>query len=281
MRTSLPTPPDQVTTSLVSLSQFESTLEIFITSHTKFPELQRASETSKETSVASFLQPEEDTTSLLCDTPSLPGGVTQVRFLEDYSEGEKSGEGSSHPGYPPHYGSIPPTCSEVGSERGEETDVDSCSTSIPGPSRMTTQPRGEPLRELSGRSRAILKLYFNDADPCTFPVGHAKVASPIPQVYHLLRVLTDEAISMSCSAMEKMVIGAVKGTPATGPSGTEQIWTRTRAQIPRHHRIDDSCSGVFTTDAESGPETVGDNSLPQEIENFFCQMAATAQAKWP
>ena len=76
---------------------------------------------------------------------------------------------------------------------------------------------------------------------------------------------------MSCSAMEKMIIGAVKGTPAAALSRTEQIWTRTRAQTPRHHRIDDSRSGVFTTDAESGPEIVGETSLHQEVEDFFAR----------
>ena len=88
---------------------------------------------------------------------------------------------------------------------------------------MGARQQEEPLRELSGRSRAILKQYFEAEDPYTFPVGHRTVAFTEPQIYHLLRVLTDEAISMTCTTTEQMVIGAVKGKLATAPSRTGQF----------------------------------------------------------
>ena len=74
----------------------------------------------------------------------------------------------------------------------------------------TSAPRDAGLRELSGCSGAILKQYFDeDAETITFPLGHRTVAFTEPQVYHILRVLTDETLRMSYTAMEQMVIGAV------------------------------------------------------------------------
>ena len=84
MRTSTPTPRDQNTTGVVSLSQLESILRIAGTSHAEFPELQPASDTSKEALVASFLQPEEHASSSSCDPPPLPGGTTQARILGEF-----------------------------------------------------------------------------------------------------------------------------------------------------------------------------------------------------
>ena len=76
----------------------------------------------------------------------------------------------------------------------------------------TTTPQDAGLRELTGRSRAILKQYFyEDAEAITFPLGHRTVSFTEPQVYHLLRVLTDETQRMSYTTMEQMVIGAVRG----------------------------------------------------------------------
>ena len=124
------------------------------------------------------------------------------------------------------------------------------------------------MRELSGRSRAILKQYFETADPYTFAVGHRTVAFTEPQVYHIQRVLTDKAINMSCSAMEKMVIGAVKGTPATAPSRNEQFRTRTWAPTPGPHQVRGSSSKQLTTDLGSGSDTHGDFSALQEVEDI-------------
>ena len=79
--------------------------------------------------------------------------------------------------------------------------------------RPATSAAQDPkIRELSGRSRAILKQYFDDdASTITFPLGHRTVAFTEPQIYHLLRVLTDETLKMFYSTMEQMVIGAVRG----------------------------------------------------------------------
>ena len=94
------------------------------------------------------------------------------------------------------------------------------------------------------------------------------VAFTEPQIYHLLRVLTDEVINMPCSAMEEMMIGAVKGTPATAPSRTEQFRAKTRAPVHKHRQVGDSSSEGFTTGRESGSETFGNVSMLQGDEDL-------------
>ena len=95
IRKSTPTPPDQSILGAVSISQLESVLRIVSTSHTEFPELQFTPGTSKETSVASFLQQKEDASSSLCDPSPLPEDTGQVRNLGAYSEGDKTGDAQS------------------------------------------------------------------------------------------------------------------------------------------------------------------------------------------
>ena len=105
---------------------------------------------------------------------------------------------------------------------------------IPDPSQPSTSaPHDTTIREFSGRGRAILKQYFDeDASTISFPLGHRTVAFTEPQVYHLLRVLTDETLKMSYEAMERMVIGAVKGAPVTSESRTGHFKLQRRAQTP-------------------------------------------------
>ena len=88
------------------------------------------------------------------------------------------------------------------------------------------------LPDLSGRSRAILKEYFEEASPIRHPVGHTTVAFTEPQVYHLLRTLTDETLRKSFSTMERMVLDAVRGTPTALPSRTSHFQLKKRAQTP-------------------------------------------------
>ena len=176
--------------------------------------------------------------------------MSRVKFFADFSEGENTCDDSSQVGCPSEYEAIP-VCSETGSEKGEETEIHSYLTSRPGPSNPTAQAPKGVMQELSSRSRAKLKQNFDDVGPYSFPVGHPMVAFTEPQAYHLLRVLTDEAINMSCSTVEKMVIGAVKGTPATAASRTEQFRTRTRAQTARYRRDRDTSSREIVSDPDS------------------------------
>ena len=124
---------------------------------------------------------------------------------------------------------------------------------------------GGTTKRLSGRSGAILKQYFEAEDPYTFPVGHGTVAFTEPQIYHLLRILTDEATNMTCTTMERMVIGAVKGSPATAPSRSGQFRIRARAQTPRPQQAGGSSSEEFLTDPGQDSEASGDFSALLEV----------------
>ena len=151
-------------------------------------------------------------------------------------------------------------------ETAGESSVD---TSIHRPDTMrpsTSTGQDSKVRELSGRSRAILKQYFDeDATTINFPLGHRTVAFTEPQVYHLLRVLTDETLKMSFTAMEQMVIGAVRGAPVTSSSRTDHFRVRPRAQTPGHGLHSDSEDSSHSENFPgSGTDTSAGSSSGQE-----------------
>ena len=157
----------------------------------------------------------------------MPSSNPKVRFLTDLSENEKTVEETSSAGQFQLYGNIPNT-SESGTETGEESTTPVVEPSRQGPSATTSRGVEDTLPELSGRARAILRTYFDEARVFKLPPGHSTVAFTEPQVYHLLRVLTDETLRMSYDTMERMVLDAVRGKPATAPSRTpgRRIFTR-------------------------------------------------------
>ena len=126
------------------------------------------------------------------------------------------------------------------------------------------------MRDLSGRSRATLKQYFETEDPYTFPVGQRVVAFTEPQVYHLLRVLTDEAINMTCSSMERMVLGAARGTSVAIPSRSEKFRSRNRSSTPGPNQPVASSSDEFLAEHSSGPGSYADASVLQDFSDFPC-----------
>ena len=163
------------------------------------------------------------------------------------------------------------------------------------PSKCLTQcdplhqlPEDPQLRELSGRSRAILKQYFDeDSSTVNFPLGQRTVAFTEPQIYHLLRVLTDETLKMSCTTMEQMVIGAVRGAPITSKPRTDHFKIRSRAQTPgpgHQGETSDSCHGEASSG--SGTDTSGGASTSREdreLDSFndsdsSAEMALISQA---
>ena len=135
-------------------------------------------------------------------------------MVGDETGTEEAGDTSSQASAPQLYAYLP--IGNVADTAGEGTSTDTFAA-MPDPMRPSTSAAQDPkIRELSGRSRAILKQYFDDdASTITFPLGHRTVAFTEPQIYHLLRVLTDETLKMSYSTMEQMVIGAVRGAPVT------------------------------------------------------------------
>ena len=124
---------------------------------------------------------------------------------------------------------------------------------VPGTNGQT-HGQGTTQKEpphLSGRSRAILKEYFDESPSTRFPVGQTTVTFTEPQVYHQLRVLTDETLGRSFSTMERMVIDAVRGKPTVAPSKTAHFYSGRRAQTPGPGKAGDS----------SGSDTEGDATL--------------------
>ena len=267
VRTSTPTPFEQSGTEVTSISQLESSLSVAPQSQSGFPELQLAQNRSHDTSAVSFLQSDDEASSSVHEPPPLPGGAGHFTAPGDHSDTTQAVDTTSQSEIPLLYASIP-----FGTGSASETQEDSGSEihdpGPPGTSRFNPQPQEEVLRDLSGRSRATLKQYFEAEDPYTFPVGQRVVAFTEPQVYHLLRVLTDEAINMTCTTMERMVIGAVKGTPVTAPSRTEKFRTRARAPSPGSNRQAGSSSDELSVDLGSQPSPQLDLSTLQDVSDL-------------
>ena len=68
--------------------------------------------------------------------------------------------------------------------------------------------------------------------------------------------------------MEKMVIGAVRGTPATAPSRTEKLQTRIRSSTPRPNQPVEFSSEGLPTAYSSGSESYADMSMLQDVSDF-------------
>ena len=209
------------------------------------------------------MQIEEDSSSTTSGPPPLPKG--KARVTEETSDIDTTGVASGLDDFSPLYGTIP-GCSELESGKGTDTELENYINDPLGTSTMGARQQEETLRELSGRSRAILKQYFEAEDPYSFPVGHRTVAFTEPRIYQMLRVLTDEAINMTCTTMEQMVIGAVKGKLATAPSRTGQF--KSRAQTPRPHQAGSSSSEGFLTDPGQYSEASGDFSALLEVRGI-------------
>ena len=267
VRTSTPTPLEQPGTEVTSISQLESSLSVAPQSQSGFPELQLAQNCSHDTSAVSFLQSDDEASSSVHEPPPLPGGTGHFTAPGDHSDTTQAVDTTIQSEIPLLYASVP-----FGTGSASETQEDSGSEihdpGPPGTSRFNPQPQEEVLRDLSGRSRATLKQYFEAEDPYTFPVGQRVVAFTEPQVYHLLRVLTDEAINMTCTTMERMVIGAVKGSPVTAPSRTEKFRTRARAPSPGSNRQAGSSSDELSVDLGSQPSPQLDLSTLQDVSGL-------------
>ena len=268
VRFSTPNPADQPGTSVDSLAQLESSLSVAPIMNTGFPELQVLQDQTQEMSGVSFLQSEGDASSSVIEPPPLPGGKDRVEDIGESSDANLTSENISQAECPPLY-AMNPFDSAQQSETGDESGSEVHDPGQPGTSRAGQSSQNDTLRVLSGRSRATLKQYFETEDPYTFPVGQRVVAFTEPQVYHLLRVLTDEAIYMTCSTMERMVIGAVKGTPATGPSRTEKFQTRARSSTPGPNLSVRSSSEETLTEFGSGYESQTNMSLLQNVSDFL------------
>ena len=242
-RTSTPVPEAQVGSEDTSSVSLEANLQIAPTSRTQLTELLPVQTNDKKVRGEKELSG-ENTSSSLHDAPPLPDGVSIVRYLTDASEAELP-EGNEDPEVPLLYTGIPQGF-ESGTERGD--DSSSHQIDQPGPSSSTGQTHFK-LHELSGRSRALLKEFFETTEAFRLPLGHPTVAFSETQLYHLLKILTNETMSLTYTTMEKMILEALKGQPTTSQPRTDHFRLRTRAQTPARRDSSDSSFG-----SESGSE---------------------------
>ena len=260
-------------TSQADLSALESALHVIITSESQLPELRDRTDPESANISGVHSRTDDENASSICDAPALPGEAPQVHFLGGQSDEEKTIEGASQINAVALYG-FNPFYTESGTEGGDET---SSEVLVPGTSKDPTrnpQPAQSRVSDLSGRSRAILKEYFDEAAPIRLPVGHSNVAFTEPQRYHL-RVLTDETLNRSFFTTERMVIDAVRGSPTVAPSRTAHFHSKGRCQTPMRR----SPSGSSETESEeegataaarqpdSSSEGTGESSYYEESDS--------------
>ena len=155
---------------------------------------------------------------------------------------------------------------ESGTEASDESGLATLVPKRDVTTSSTSKKLDEQLPELSGRSRAILKTYFGETKPFDPPQGHPTVAFTEPQMYLLLRVMSDETLRMSYSTMEKIVIDAVKGKLTTAPSWTAYFQARRRAQTPLQWEQGDQSSS--DTDHDTNPESRAVISVSSRDSSF-------------
>ena len=270
-RSSTPIQSDEEEIQEADLSALESALRVIEASESQLPELRNRNESGP--SDGSGVQPrtDEDNASSVCDVPSLPGGDPKVRFTEELGEEEESTGESSRLVPVELYGRPP-----FGPESETECERETSSEGQPLGTGKTRTAGGSSsqgkLPELSGRSRAILKEYFDLASPIRLPVGHTTIALTEPQIYHLLRTLTDETLRQSFNTMERMVLDAVRGTPTALPSRTSHFQLKGRAQTPGPGSQSDSESdsdllGTASDQPGSSSDDSGGASFYEETDS--------------
>ena len=121
-RTSTPTQVLVNASAGLNLTQLETGLTIAPSSRTVLPELLTITSAVAEESAVSFLQHETDDGSSSCDAPKLPTGEIRVRYLDDSTGGEETGDASSHISGPPLYGFTPAGGAVESTDEGSLTE---------------------------------------------------------------------------------------------------------------------------------------------------------------
>ena len=270
-RSSTPIQSDEEEIQEADLSALESALRVIEASESQLPELRNRNESGPLDGSGVQPRTDEDNASSVCDVPSLPGGDPKVRFTEELGEEEESTGESSRLVPVELYGRPP-----FGPESETECERETSSEGQPLGTGKTRTAGGSSsqgkLPELSGRSRAILKEYFDLASPIRLPVGHTTIALTEPQMYHLLRTLTDETLRQSFNTMERMVLDAVRGTPTALPSRTSHFQLKGRAQTPGPGSQSDSESdsdllGTASDQPGSSSDDTGGASFYEETDS--------------
>ena len=266
-RSSTPTLNAETVELSADLSHLETALDGAIVSQSDLPVFFPVP--LQEPRVTTELQErnEEGNTSFTCDFPGLPKDNPKVHYLtDDPTDSEKTSDDTSREDCPALYSAVP-FGSESGTEACDESEP-SCSNVEPGKPSSSRGP-DDHLPELSGRSRAILKSYFADAKPFTLPLGHPTVAFSEAQMYHLLRVLSEETLRVSYSTMEKMVVDTVKGKPTVASSKTSHFLIKNRAQTPGRWDQTDQSSSEADYDSNTDSRAITPTSAGDTGNSFF------------
>ena len=212
------------------MTSLESALRITTTAESSLPELVPVTTSLIREHSGTHLSAGEDTSSSIYEVPALPGLSDQRILPNELSDAEKTEDEISRLGYH-HTRNVafgdPESGTEGGDESGPATEI--TIQAEPGTSGRTVDV---PTQELSGRSRAILKQFFDETPPFSLPVGHPTVAVSEPQLYHLLKTLTNETLSQSFTTMEKMVLGAVRGPQRLQSHGLPISGLGTEPKLP-------------------------------------------------
>ena len=253
------------------LSALESVLKVIMSSESQLPKLRDRDYSGKADVSGTRSRTDEDNASSVCHVPALPGGAPKERFTVSQNEEEESTEESSRLVPVELYG-YPPFAPESGTEGEGETSSERQPLG-PSKERATSGNLNQDgLPDLSGHSRAILKEYFEEASPIRLPIGHTTVAFTEPQVYHLLRTLTDETLRRSFTTMERMVLDAVRGSPKALPSRTAHFQLRGRSQTPSRRALSESETdsdrpGSAMNPLGSGIDDTGGSSFYEESDS--------------
>ena len=163
-RSSTPIQSDEEEVQEADLSALESALRVIEASESQLPELRNKNDSDQVDASGVQSRTDEDNASSICDVPALPGGDLKVRFAEGLGEEEEpTGEASRL--VPVELYGRPP----FGPESGTECEGDTSSEEQPLETGKTRTAGGSSnqgkLPDLSDRSRAILKEYFEEASP--------------------------------------------------------------------------------------------------------------------
>ena len=163
LRSSTPIPVTDEWAARTILAAVESGLRFVDTSASQLPELLHARSQNPEGTTATVVQTDDDNNSSVYEVPALPSGDPEVRFLTDLSESEKTVEESSNTGHQQLYRNIP-NMSESGIEAGDESTSQAAGPSHQDYTATISRGMEDNLPEISGRTRAILKTYFDEAN---------------------------------------------------------------------------------------------------------------------
>ena len=257
-RTSTPIPEGHTGGRDISSISLEANLQVAPTSRTRLTELLPVQANDDERTREEKEPSGEDTSSSLHDAPPLPDVVSIVRYPTDASEGELPEE-NEDPSVPLLYTAIPQGV-ESGTEGGDESSSYQVDPAIPSTSTCQTHFR---RNELSGRSRALLKEYFETTEAFRLPLGQPTVVFSETQLYHLLKILTNETMSVTYTTMEKMFLDALEGQPTTSQPRTDPFRLRTRAQTPA--RVDSNDYSFGSDSRSEFPEHSTPGQIPEIV----------------